>query len=218
MNNQVAVRCDITLRDRPLLVCDVDEVVLEFVTPLMRFLQTRGFELRANSFRLWGNIYSLETGNVAEKSEVRDFMAAFFNQQEKWQTPAKNAAETLTKLSDDADIVFLTAMPPHHHGLRRELLNKAGMPYPMIATMDAKGPEVAALHGGRDLPLAFIDDIFTNLHSVRDHAPDTLLVNMMANDQFRALAPDPGDGVARADDWVQADGIIRNHFRLSEAS
>lgn len=215
MIDQSTIRCDIALRDRPLLVCDVDEVVLEFVTPLMAFLQTRGFELRAQSYRLWGNIYSLETGNVAEKTEVKDFMAAFFNEQEKWQTPAKNAAETLAKLADDADIVFLTAMPPHHHGLRRELLNKAGMPYPMIATMDAKGPEVASLHGGRDLPLAFIDDIFVNLHSVRDHVPNTLLVNMMANDAFRALAPDPGEGVASAANWIQAKGLIRDHFGLS---
>lgn len=217
MTGLVTARCDIALRDRPLLVCDVDEVALEFVTPFTAFLISRDHELRAESFRLSGNIYSLETGVVADKAAVKAFLTDFFVEQEKWQRPAKNAAETLAKLAEDADIVFLTAMPPQLHRQRRGLLDKAGMPYPMIATENAKGLEVAALHGGRDQPLAFIDDIFTNLHSVRDHAPATLLVNMMANDQFRAMAPDPGAGVKLAENWKQADRFIRAHFGLPAA-
>jgi hypothetical protein len=43
--------------------------------------------------------------------------------------------------------------------------------------------------------VVFVDDIFVNLQSVRKHVPETLLVNLMANDTFRALAPHPGEGV-----------------------
>jgi hypothetical protein len=54
---------------------------------------------------------------------------------------------------------------------------------------------VLALHGERQPLVVFIDDIFVNLHSVRKHMPETLLINLMANDTFRALAPHPGEGV-----------------------
>ncbi len=55
-------------------------------------------------------------------------------------------------------------------------------------------------------PLVFIDDIFVNLHSVKAHVPETLLINLMANDTFRALAPHPGDGV---DDRLGLEGHSR---------
>jgi hypothetical protein len=42
--------------DRPLLVLDVDDVLLEFVRPFPRFLEERGFHLALDSFRLFGNV------------------------------------------------------------------------------------------------------------------------------------------------------------------
>jgi hypothetical protein len=38
--------------------------------------------------------------------------------------------------------------------------------------------------------------------------PETLLINLMANDTFRALAPHPGDGVDIASDWAHAVELI----------
>mgnify|MGYP000430416456 CR=1 FL=1 len=116
-----------------------------------------------------------------------------------------------------ADVVFLTAMPPRHRQVRRNLLSRHGFDYPMIATEAAKGPAVRALHGERPQPLAFVDDIFTNLQSVRKHAPDTRLVNLMANQTFRALAPHPGEGVEIAADWPHAEELIRTHFASLKA-
>ena len=69
-----------------------------------------------------------------------------------------------------------------------------------------------ALHGSRTHPVVFIDDIFVNLQSVRQHVPGTLLLNLIANDIFRGLAPDPGEGVDIALDWPHAEELIRAHF------
>ena len=49
---------ELILTERPLIVCDIDEVVLEFVTPFQAFLMDNGHELRATSFRLNGNVFS----------------------------------------------------------------------------------------------------------------------------------------------------------------
>lgn len=214
MSTDSITRCEINLTDRPLVVCDVDDVVLEFLDPFTRFLVAQGHELRPDSFRLDGNIYAADGAGPVDKPAVRAFIETFFGEQDRWQNGVEAAAETLGALSTEADIVFLTAMPPRHHGLRRQVLDAAGMPYPIIATEAAKGPEVAALHGGRDVPVAFIDDIYRNLHSVRDHVPGALLINLMAKHLLHGLAPHPGEGIETAADWLAAERLIRIHFGL----
>lgn len=200
---------------RPLIICDIDEVVMEFIDPLQDYLASVEHRLHADSFKLNGNIRRIADGACATKEEIQTFQEAFFSAQDKWQRPAKDAKAVLDSLKDDADIVFLTSMPPRHETVRRALLDLHGFAFPMVATEDAKGPIAARLIGERGVPAVFIDDIYTNLHSVRTHAPACLLINLMANDAFRALAPDPGEGVERARDWMHASALIRAHFRLA---
>lgn len=206
---------DLHLGERPLIVCDIDEVVLEFVTPFEAFLTHNGHELRATSFRLHGNVFDLEGGRETPADEVSRLLEAFFTSQDAWQTPVISAADSLARLSAQADIVFLTAMPPRHRAIRRKLLSSHGFDYPMIATESPKGPAVLALHGARAQPVVFVDDIFVNLQSVRTHVPQTLLLNLMANETFRSLAPHPGEGVDIATDWAHAESLITAHFGLS---
>lgn len=202
----------VQLGDRPLIVCDVDEVVLEFLTPFRNFLLSRGHDLLPRSFRLHGNIVALADGAVTADDLVSALQEDFFTAQEDWQGPAELAVDTLKTLGEEADIVFLTAMPPRHEAARRRLLDRVGLDFPMVATEDAKGPVVKALHRQRPLPVAFIDDISRNLHSVRSHAPETLLLHLMANAEFRALAPDPGEGILLAQGWSDAAALIRGHW------
>ena len=205
----------ITLTDRPLVVCDIDEVVLEFLTPFQNFLRASGRELLPRSFRLHGNVVHTGSGDVIADSHVTALLEDFFLTQDAWQTPAHAVAETLADLSREADIVFLTAMPPRHTEVRRRLLDQHSLPYPLLATEAPKGPVVKRLMDARDVPVAFIDDILRNLHSVREHAPECLLIRLMANAEFRAMAPVPEDGIESADSWQDAARLIRAHFGLS---
>lgn len=202
----------IRLTDRPLIVCDIDEVVLEFLTPFRNFLRSCGRDLLPRSFRLHGNVIDLDTGFPVDDAMTSELLETFFRLQGQWQTPADLAVDTLAGLSTDADVVFLTAMPPRHTSVRRALLDRHGLNYPLLASEEPKGPIIKRLHDARDVPLVFIDDILRNLQSVQTHAPDCLLINLMANAQFRAMAPDPGDGIAKADCWTDASRIIRAHL------
>ena len=190
--------------DRPLVVCDIDEVVLEFVAPLMAFLESHGHEYRPVSFKLTGNIYFKETGEAVEKHIVSDFLDRFFGEHDTWQTPVSGALETLAGMQSahDADVVFLTAMPPRHHARRRALLDAHGFPHPMIATEDAKGEAVAALtrhHPKR--PVAFIDDLPPNHISVLGAVPDALGLHLMAYKPLRPHLPAMPQGVTSVEDW-----------------
>lgn len=202
----------IHLSDRPLIVCDIDEVVLEFLTPFRDFLRASGRDLLPRSFRLHGNVVHLDSGEPVADQMTTDLLEQFFTLQDQWQTPADRVVEILAGLSTEADIIFLTAMPPRHTGVRRALLDRHGLHYPLLASEEPKGPIIKRLHDARAVPLVFIDDILRNLQSVRTHAPECLLVNLMANAQFRAMAPDPGDGILKADSWTDAAEIIRGHF------
>ncbi|MGA1801410.1 hypothetical protein [Rhizobium sp. HT1-10] len=203
---------DVPLRDRPLVVCDVDEVVLEFLTPFTRYLRANDHDLLPRSFRLHGNIVSTRDGEQPDDATVSAFLEAFFGVQDQWQTPAERVIETLTSLAEDADIVFLTAMPPRHRPVRRALLDGFGLHFPMIATEQPKGPVLARLHGERDQPVVFIDDIERNLLSVGAAVPDCLLINLMANADFRPFLPVPSEGIVSAENWDVTERLIRDHI------
>ncbi|RDL52148.1 hypothetical protein BLJAPNOD_03300 [Ensifer sp. M14] len=211
--NDAIFEDSIRLSDRPLVVSDIDEVVLEFLNPFQAFLESCDHVLLPRSFRLTGNIVHRITQQAASEAAVKELLEIFYATQERWQTPAVGVVETLRQLSEQADIVFLTAMPPRHAAARRALLDRLDLPYPLLASEDPKGPIVQRLHAGRALPVVFIDDIARNLQSVQEHAPSCLLINLMANAEFRALAPAPDTCVHIAADWADAASAIRAHFQ-----
>ncbi|WP_075289147.1 hypothetical protein [Pararhizobium arenae] len=202
----------IKLTGRPLIICDIDEVVLEFVTPLGRFLVSEGYNLIPRSFALTGNIISNATGEAATEQDVKSLLDRFFTAQEAWQVPAPNAVSTLAALSRDADLVFLTAMPARHAAVRRVLLDRHDLIYPLLATEGPKGAVIKALRESMPVPCAFIDDIARNLLSVREHVPECLLINLMVNDDFRAMAPAPGPGIYRAANWDDVAALVSAHL------
>lgn len=201
----------VRLGDRPLVVCDVDDVVLNFVAPFQDFLRGEGHELVPRSFKLKGNIISTATQLAIEPANIRALVEAFFELQESWQLPFELVVQTLEALSEEADVVFLTAMPPRYTEQRRRLLDRVGLPYPLIASEEPKGPIMHRLHAGRPLPSVFIDDMAHNLHSVRDHLPQSLVLHMMPDSPLHVLAPRP-EGITRATDWTHAAELIRAHI------
>ncbi|CDZ27721.1 hypothetical protein [Neorhizobium galegae] len=207
----------VRLGDRPLVVCDVDDVVLHFVAPFQEFLRREGHELLPRSFRLTGNIVSIETQIALEHPDVRRLIEDFFEAQENWQIPTDLVVQTLETLSKDADVVFLTAMPPRYRDHRRRLLDQIGLSFPLIASEEPKGPIMQRLHAGRPLPSVFIDDMAHNLHSVRDHVAECLVLHMMPDSPLHLLAPKPAEGIVRATDWSHAAELIRRHIEPKAA-
>src|SRR5690606_868993 len=67
--------------DRPLLVLDVDDVLLEFIRPFPKFLEQRGFALTMASFRLTGNIAETVSGRLVEQPQVHALLDEFFQDQ-----------------------------------------------------------------------------------------------------------------------------------------
>ncbi len=198
---------------RPLLVLDVDEVVLEFLGPFMRWLDTERLSFRPLAFALDGNIFD-ESGRAVPKAEVAELVARFFEIQHEWQELAEGFPEALEPLAGKAQIVLLTAMPHRHFEARATLLTSLAVPYPLVTTERAKGPAVALLHGEREAPVAFVDDMAYNLVSVGKALPDATLIHLMAHRQMRELMPPLPRGVIEAEDWYAAAGSAREALGL----
>ncbi len=200
---------------RPLIVVDVDEVVLEFVRPFMAFLESRGHYLKTDTFRLNGNVISRETGKPAEDDTVARFLEDLFAEQDDWQHPVDGAAGALGQLGGEAAIVLLTAMPHRHHGIRRRLLDRHGIPYPLVTTEAAKGPAISAMRGDPSRLVAFVDDIPHNHLSVQKSVPDATLVHLMSYEPFKAVLPALPGEIFPARDWKHAQDHIATRLGLS---
>lgn len=193
---------------RPLLVVDVDEVVLEFVAPFASFLDGRELDLGLEKFALHGNIVSRGDGAVVDDAEVSSLIDEFWGEQADWQQLARGADEALARLAGRVEIVLLTAMPHAYRTHRQKHLAKLGLPYPVLTTEMAKGPAVRRLRGEEARPLAFVDDILRNHLSVLAEVPDAACFQLMAHEGLRRLLPSVPAGVTAVADWDEALPLI----------
>lgn len=195
---------ELSCDDRPLLVLDVDDVLLEFIRPFPRFLEQRGLSLTMASFRLTGNIAETATGRLVEQPEVTALLDDFFAGQADWQSITDGAPEALASFGERAEIVLLTAMPHRHRETRRSHLDALGLPYPLLTTEMAKGPALARLRGPGNRPVAFVDDQPPNLISARGAVSDANLFHLMADNSLREFLPPLPDDITEVHDWRDA--------------
>ena len=190
--------------DRPLLVLDVDDVVLEFIRPFPNFLEKRGLQLTLKSFHLTGNVAETATGRLVEQAEVTALLDEFFDAQAEWQSVTIGAADALAEIDRHAEIVLLTAMFHRHRAARRAHLDALGLAYPLLTTEMAKGPAVAKLRGATRRPVAFVDDQPANLLSTRQSVADAHLFHLMADNSLRDFLPPIPDDITVVEDWDDA--------------
>lgn len=196
------------ISDRATVICDVDEVVIEFLTPFRHFLNSQNLDLVCNSFALNGNVISQETGIAADKQMVNFMVNELYANQKTWQTAVPKAAKTLDELSKVANIIFLTAMSPEHYTVRRQLLDSLDMPYPLLATEDAKGPLIKQLIEDKEYASFFIDDMIYNHSSAKEHSPRTHNIHIMANDDFRVISPKVHKDTYEAANWLEIKNFV----------
>lgn len=205
---------ELALDERPLLVLDVDDVLLEFIRPFPRFLDERGYVLTLASFHLTGNVAERQSGRLLEQAEIWDLLDEFFHQQAEWQAVTDGAAEALEHLGRHAEIVMLTAMPHRHRATRRTHLDALGLHYPLLTTEMAKGPAVAKLRGRKNRPVAFVDDQPPNHVSVRQSVADAHLFHLMADNSLRQFLPPLPDDLHVVSDWHEAAPRIERALEL----
>ncbi len=176
---------------RPLVICDVDEVIVHFTRDFEGFIGRENLWLDTSSFALNGNIRCRDSGTPAEDHRVADLIARFFDQRTRHMEPIDGAIESLLHIGETADVVLLTNLPHTAGGHRRENLMGLGLPYPVVTNSGPKGPAISDLlrrAGASDA--VFIDDSPHFISSAYEHAPAVHLIHFLHDDRFaRHIAP-----------------------------
>jgi hypothetical protein len=189
---------------RPLVICDADEVLLQFLVGLERFLLRRNRKLVLKSFAIHGNVVDATSGETVTHDEVTELLKDFFKYDTEHLDPVPGAADALRALGLTAQIVILTNLPETSRETRRLHLASHGMDYPVIAGSGPKGPIVRDLIKGLKGPVVFIDDLPPHLTSVAQEAPRVHRLHFVADRRLARLIEPARDAHRRIDDWPNA--------------
>ncbi len=198
------------LLPRPLIICDVDEVLLHFLKGLENHLERSGYWLDAKSFALNGNIKHKDNDVVANFDEIRELIHGFFSADSGRLDAIDEARDSLAALASHAEIVLLTNLPEKFRSARIANLRGHGFEHPVVTNEGPKGPAARKIAVKAGQPVFFLDDAPNNVESVRDALPNAHIIHFVGDQRFLSLV-DNVDGVhLRTGDWIETHGYIQN--------
>lgn len=203
----------LTFSGRPLLVVDVDEVVVHMVGHFMPWLSIHGLRLDLTSYRLGGNIKDAMSGEPIAEERVKGLIQRFFDEEIHRQGVVDHAAAVLQRLQARWQVILLTNVPHHRAEARGASLAAQGITANLLTNEGAKGPPVALMRqlaiaaGAPDL-LVFIDDSPNNLESVRMSVPTARLIHFIAHEALRPLVRDVAGVRLKTGDWLAVEQVV----------
>ena len=193
--------------DRPLVISDADEVLLQFMRQFEVYLDRNEMWIDLSSFKLQGNIKYKGSDEVVDMTN-RNIIDDFFAAETLNFSPVDGAAEALTALSKEAQVIILTNLPIAQKNERQINLSEHGMDYPVIVGSGLKGPAVKSLGDKINAPLFFLDDIPHNINSVAEYVPMSGRIHMIADPRLSKLIGAAEGASARIDQWHEAQNWI----------
>ncbi len=195
--------------ERPLLICDADEVLVQFVSAIEAWLIDQGLKLDMKTLAITGNVTRIATGEVLSGEEVGQALNDFFATGMEHQVAVPGAADALGRLSNSHEIVILSNVPPHLRAERQRGLKREGFEYPVIANHGQKGPAARVLAAQTGGAVFFIDDLPPNHTSVAEHVPHARLIHYVADPRLHKMMPTAKEAHIRAQDWAEIESYIQ---------
>ena len=196
------------LNSCPLIICDADGVLVEFMFAFEAYLEYRKCYFDWASFRLVGNVRKLINDQPLESEDVRTLLDDFYNEKVEELEPLPGAASALSEISNRAQIVVLSNIPTFAREGRANCLRHHGMDFPVITGSGGKGPAVRRLSCRVQAPTMFIDDIPSNHTSVAQVAEHVTRIYFSADPRLTDLFGPSKDSQHFATDWIEASAII----------
>ena len=190
--------------NQPLVICDADEVLVQFLRGLERYLDKQGLYIDITSFRIHGNVREQETNTHVPDHAVTDHIAQFFEHETATLDPVPGARDALTRLNTNAQILILSNLPPTARQARIDNLTQHGMPYPVMAGSGPKGVIVQQIVASMRAPIVFIDDLPLHHASVASSTPHVQRLHFVADPRLAKLVGPSPDAHARIDTWPEA--------------
>jgi FMN phosphatase YigB (HAD superfamily) len=189
---------------KPLLICDVDEVIVHFTSDLESYLQTKDLWLQPSSLSLAGNVRRNSDNTAIPNYAVNALIDDFFADRTRHMQTIPGAVEALHAIGKHASVVMLTNLP--HFARKDRLANLAdhGLDFPVITNSGPKGPAIFNLAARTTRPVVFVDDSPGFIQSAYEYAPHIHLVHFLQDARFAAHTPHLEFVSLRTDAWTHA--------------
>jgi hypothetical protein len=171
----------------PLIICDVDDVVVHFLRGFDAVLAKTGHVLEVNSFALTGNVFHRDTRHEMAADHLSKLIDDYFVEQTEHMEAIDGAIDSLLALSKGANVVMLTNLPHHARDKRISNLRGHGLPFPVITNSGPKGPAIKDLASRTAGPSVFVDDSPSFIKSSYETAPDVKIVHFLHDERFKRM-------------------------------
>jgi hypothetical protein len=194
--------------ETPLLICDVDEVVVHFVSDFEDYLRAQKLRFNLSGFHLDGNSVSTVDGTGVGLAAIHQLLADFFAHRTLHMQPIAGAIDAIKKISLQAEVVFLTNLPFEAGDARRQNMQALGLPFPVITNTGPKGPAIRALASQTTGPVAFVDDSPGFIRSSYEYAPHVQIVHFLQDERFLPHVPDFDFIGLRSNNWAETQSFL----------
>ena len=96
---------------KPLLISDVDEVIVHFIREFEEFIGKSGLSIKPGNPAEPYDIFDAKTGQALSTATTFELVNEFFVQHTRGMKAINGAIEGLTSLSNHATVVMLTNLP-----------------------------------------------------------------------------------------------------------
>ena len=201
--------------ERPLLICDADEVLFGFMEGFERFLREHDHFYVWRSYHLSGNVQRKADGRPVDDAALAALLANYWSNHAEDMPLIPGAMQTLATLSAALQVVVLSNVPFEHKAARERSLRRHGLDAPTVANTGLKGPAVGWLAARVAAPSFFIDDSPNHHASVAAHAPLVTRLHFIGDRRLANFLPKAPDCHYRADTWASVRGVIERELVLA---
>jgi hypothetical protein len=194
--------------EKPLVICDVDEVIVHFIHDFEDFIAPQGIHLLPGNPAHPYVLRNTKSGNEIEGPQVIALIDDFFAARTRDMKPIKGAVEGLLSLANHASIVMLTNLPHFAGDDRRANMASLGLDFPVITNSGPKGPALSHIAERISGPVVFIDDSQNFIQSAYDHAPHVHLVHFLHDKRFSSFVPQLDFVSLRSDNWKDVSSHV----------
>jgi hypothetical protein len=197
------------LPDRPLLICDVDEVIVHFVREFEEFLADQQLVFNIRGFHLADDSVTARDGKPLGIDEILAHITRFFAERTATMKPIEGAIGAINQISREAQVVFLTNLPAEAGDDRRKNLRSMGLLAPVVTNTGPKGPAIRELASRVSAPIAFVDDSPGFIQSSFEYAPHVKTVHFLHDERFHPHAPNFDFLGLRSDNWTDTHAYLQ---------
>ena len=196
----------------PLLICDADEVLFEFMKSFEIYLSENNMHFTYKSFKLSGNIINLDGNKIIDSNQIPKIISDFFKCYTSKMPLIKGAKDTLKILKKYVNIVILSNIPEESANDRIKLLKKNEMDYDFICNKGPKGEICKELEKLTDKKIFFIDDLPNQIESVKKYTKNIITIHFLQNKKLLKIIPKVKNSDFNTNNWEDVKRIILNNI------